>query len=324
LTDSLTRLIRLIKKSKKILIATHIDPDCDGICSTLIMARLIQHFKKKTPELFCHSPIPEKYQFLLNGYKFSKNPSSFDLLVVLDSADLERVFPKGCYDISLLDKRFVINIDHHDSNKNFGSINIVDTKASSACEIVYKIFKKFRIPIDHFLAEVFYAGIYNETGGFMYPNTTPGALKICSELVHKGIEPAAISKRLNAKTLGGTRLLSVVLSTIKIRKGVGIMYMTQEMLRKNRAKMSDSENFISFLQAIKGVRVSVFFREEKNGTRISLRSDGLIDVNKFACKFGGGGHSLAAGIRLKEGLPAAKKKILTALFGIVGNENTTK
>ncbi len=314
LINSLKRLIKAIKTHKKILIATHIDPDCDGICSALLMTHFVNHFQKTKPYLFCHSPLPEKYQFLSKNYTFSKSIKHFDLLIAVDSADIDRIFPKEKYNLNFLNGKFIINIDHHRSNKQFGNIAIIDEKASSACEIIYGLFKKLNIKIERRIAEIFYAGIYNETGGFVYPNTTSAALRICSDLINLGIEPSVLVKKLNAKTIAGTKLLSAVLATIEIKNGIGTMYLTQKMLNKYRARISESENFISFLQAIQGVRISVFFREEKDSIRISLRSDGLLDVNNFARRFGGGGHRLAAGIRLKDNLSLAKKKILSALF----------
>lgn len=322
--NSLKRLIKAIKTNKKILIATHIDPDCDGICSALLMVHFVSHFRKTKPHIFCHSPLPDKYQFLLKNYKFSKAIKKFDLLIAVDSADIDRIFPKEEYNLNFLNNKFIVNIDHHRSNKQFGDIAIIDEKASSACEIIYRLFKKLKINIDKQLAEIFYAGIYNETGGFVYPNTTSEALRICSDLINLGVEPSGLVKRLNAKTIAGTKLLSAVLATIQIKNGIGVMYLTQKTLNKYNAQISESENFISFLQAIKDVRVSVFFREEKDGMRISLRSDGLLDVNNFARKFGGGGHRLAAGIRLKESLKSAKRRILNALIEEVRNANNLR
>ncbi|MGB9720921.1 MAG: DHH family phosphoesterase [bacterium] len=315
------KLRKAIKARNNIVIATHIDPDCDGICSALAMANLVYFYKKSRPVLFCSSPIPGKYTFLSKNYRFTKNLPQFDMLIVVDSADIERVFPPDQFSASRSMDKLIVNIDHHKSNKQFGDIAIIDEKASSACEIIYKIYKTLNIKIDTFTAEIFYAGIYNETGGFVYPNTTVNALKICSELISKGIDSASLVKKLNAKTIAGTKLLSSVLNTIKIENSVGVMELTDRMLKRTGAQMSDSENFISFLQAIEGVRVSVFFREEKDSIRISLRSDGIIDVNEFARRFGGGGHRLAAGIRIRTKLTTAKTTILTALFRTIKNAN---
>lgn len=312
----LKKLVKIIKSNKQIVVGTHIDPDCDGICAALSCAALVKFYKKIKPMLFCYSPIPRKYYFLLNDYKFRNRLTDFDLLILVDSTDISRVLPvintNKKNSIRFNDKT-IINIDHHKSNDQFGNLKIIDENASSACEIIYQIFNSLKIRITRRLAEIFYSGIYNETGGFVYPNTTKKVLQIAAELIDTGVKPGPLVKKLNAKTAQGTSLLSKVLNTIEIKNGLGIMYLTQRMLVNNRANMADSENFISFLQAIDGVSVSVFLREEKNGTRISLRSDGVVDVDEIAQRFGGGGHRLAAGIRMKEDLATAKKKIQNAI-----------
>jgi len=208
----------------------------------------------------------------------------------------------------------IINIDHHRSNDAFGNLQIIDGTASSSCEIVYRIFKQLHIRISKSLAEILYCGIYGDTGGFVYPNTTKESLRVAGELVALGVKPNPLVKKLNAKTLVGTLLLSQVLNTIAIKGVVGYMYITQNMLKKNHARMFDSENFISFLQAIDGVRVSIFLREEEDGTRVSLRSDGIIDVDEVAREYGGGGHRLAAGIRMKKNIATAKKEVLRTVL----------
>jgi phosphoesterase RecJ-like protein len=309
---SLTKLAKIIKTSNRIVIATHRDPDGDGIAAALAAAYLVKHYHRKKPILFCHSRIPVKYQFLLGNWKFTRKVTDFDLLIAVDSAGISRIFPE-VNDQQLRDKT-IINIDHHRSNNSFGALRIIDETASSACEIIYFIFKRLKIKINKHLADIFYCGIYNETGGFVYANTTSESLQIASELVGFGVRPDILVKKLNAKTLSGTALLTKVLSTIEVKDGVAMMYLFQDMLERSSAEMSDSENFISFLEAIKGVKVSMFLREEKGGTRISLRSDGVIDVDQLARRYGGGGHRLAAGLRLQKTIAEAKKEILTAIL----------
>ncbi len=315
MTVLLKKLIRAIKRSKRIVIGTHIDPDCDGICSALIAARLVRHYTDKNPPLFCLSPVLDKYAFLIKDSKFIRKIPDFDLLIAVDSADIRRIFPEDVINnLPEISQKVIVNIDHHRSNEEYGDVSIIDEHASSTCEVLYNIFKKLKLKIDKNLAGLFYSGIYNETGGFTYPNTTPSALRICADLLKLKINPAYLVKNLNRKTLAGTFLLSDVLKTIRIKRGIGIMSLTQSMLKRYNAKIGESENFISFLQAIDGVRVAVFFREEKNGTRVSLRSDGIVDVNKFARRFNGGGHQLAAGIKIKEKMNKVKMKIIRELL----------
>lgn len=312
--NSLKKLAQIIKKSKRIVVATHIDPDADGISAALSCGYLVKHFKHRRPVLYCYSPIPRKYNFILGDWKFLRKLPEFDLLIAVDSADISRIFPDAKRPAAkILDSKFIVNIDHHKSNDAFGTLKIIQEDVSSACEIIYRIFQTLGIKIEKRLAEIFYCGIYSETGGFVYPNTTQESLIIASELVGLGVGPGPLSKQLNAKSLSGTLLLSNVLKTIEIENSVGIMCLTQNMLRRCSAEMTDSEHFVSFLQAISNVRVSVFLREEKSGTRVSLRSDGIIDVDKLAGRFGGGGHRLAAGVRVRMSIKRAKKELRRAI-----------
>jgi phosphoesterase RecJ-like protein len=308
------KLVKIIQSNRRIVVGTHFDPDGDAICSSLAIARFVRLHTGRNPFLFCLSFIPGRYGFLLRGRQFTNRLPDFDRLILIDAPGIDRVFPDYAEHRDRYPTAKIVNIDHHKSNNRFGALNIVDENASSACEIVYRIFSRTGIRVTRPLAEIFYAGIYAETGGFLYPNTTRVALKIASDLVGIGIDAGDIAKKLNAKSLPGTRLLSQVLNTIEIRRGVGSMVLTRRMLDSSGADMVDSENFVSFIQAIIGVRVSVFLREEKNGTRLSLRSDGIVDVDKIARPFGGGGHRLAAGIRMKQPFPVARRLILKAIF----------
>lgn len=311
----LKRLVKIIKKSKRIVVATHFNPDGDGISATLACAYLVLHYKRRKPVLYCHSPIPVKYQFLLGRtWQFVTDLPACDLIIAVDSPRISRVFAHiGHIRSAHLDAKTIVNIDHHKSNNGFGEIRIVNKRASSTSEIMYTILSSLGIIIRKPLAEILYCGIYSDTGGFTYPNTTSESLRVAAELVGVGVQTGPLIKKLNAKTLDGTLLLSKVLNTIEIHNGIGSMYLTREMLEKNDATMADSENFVSFLQAIKGVRVSIFLREEKKRTRISLRSDGVLDVDRLARRYGGGGHRLASGVLMKGELRAAKREMLRAI-----------
>ncbi len=305
--------IRTIKKNDRILIGTHIDPDSDGICAALSCAALVERFTRTKPLLYCPSVVPSKHSFLMGGRAFLKRLPAFDLLIAVDSAGIDRVIPGDLLKKTHWEQKTIINIDHHRSNDRFGDINYVDEKASSACEIIYRMFQDLGVTIPSQTAGIIYSGIYIETGGFAYPNTTNSVFTVASDLVSRGVQPSTLVKKLHGRTLQGTRLLSAVLDTIRIKNGIGAMHLSLAMLAKTGAEMSDSEHFLSFLQAINNVHVSVFLREEKQGTRVSLRSDGLADVNEVARRFGGGGHRLAAGMRMPQNMAAARKLVLAEI-----------
>ena len=82
----------------------------------------------------------------------------------------------------------------------------------------------------------------------------------------------------------------------------------------------DSEGLIDLIRAVKGVKAAVFFEELEGGKiRVSMRSkDRSVNVCEVALKFGGGGHALAAGIRMGGPWEDAKVAVLAALGEALG------
>ncbi len=277
----------------------------------MALGYLVKSIKRQSATLYCNSIIPKRYNFLIRDQRFEKSLPKVDLLIVVDAASLDRVF--GDQKLVNADSMIIVNIDHHKSNARFGEINYNDQEASSACEIIFNIYNILKVKINRTVAEILYAGLYSETGGFVYPNTTGSTLWIAACLVSQYIKPSMLVKKINAKTINGTRLLSKVLGTIQVKNGIGSMYVTKKMISECQADMSDTENFVSFLMAINEVKVAVFLREHDDFTRISLRSNCRIDVDRIARDYGGGGHRLAAGIKMRKPLPMAMKIISATL-----------
>jgi phosphoesterase RecJ-like protein len=80
-------------------------------------------------------------------------------------------------------------------------------------------------------------------------------------------------------------------------------------------KPEDSEGLIDMIRAIEGVVVALFFEELPDGKiRISMRSkDPRVDASEICGQFGGGGHALAAGIRMAGPIEEAKARVLEAV-----------
>jgi phosphoesterase RecJ-like protein len=74
----------------------------------------------------------------------------------------------------------------------------------------------------------------------------------------------------------------------------------------------DNEGLIDHLRSVRGVIVAVFFEELSDGkVRVSMRSKSdAVDVCAICQTFGGGGHSLAAGARVRGTLPEVEERVL--------------
>ena len=139
-------IIRHLKKSNHILVATHTNPDGDAIGSLIAMGLSLIALNKKTT-LYSESPIPAVYRFLPEVHRVAHhiNSDDYDLAVILDCGNLQRI---GTAVSGVSRIPVIVNIDHHVTNTGFGHFQLIDTSACATAEIIYKLIKQMDIPID--------------------------------------------------------------------------------------------------------------------------------------------------------------------------------
>ncbi len=180
-----------IKKSKNILIITHVNPDGDALGSMIALRDLIYNHYKKKAEMMIVSKYPKMYEYL-NGAKDIKHISEFDnsmvydMVILVDVAALDRIF-----DAQIFYEKAMIKatIDHHKTNNYDANIQFVESDASSTGEVLFQIAENHGWKIDENIAEAIYTAILTDTGGFRFDNTSSRALKIASKLVAAGANP---------------------------------------------------------------------------------------------------------------------------------------
>ena len=306
------KAIKIIKESESIYLASHVQPDGDNIGSLLALGMALKKINKDVKILKVDN-IPSDYKFLpsvelIKDYEIEKE---IDLFIALDSGDIERL---GIGKQFAENANFIINIDHHISNTNFGDINIVSPSAAATGEIVYEFIRKMEIDIDKDIATCLYTAISTDTGSFIYSNTSYKTHLIAADLIKAGIDTSDININLyQRKSFERTRLLIDVVKDMEMyfNNKLGMASVTQELLMSNNAKLEDSEGIISFIRDIDSVEVACLLKEiDEKEIKISLRSKKEIDVSKICAKFDGGGHKRAAGCTLYMGIDEAKKLIL--------------
>ena len=301
------KILGLIKKHDRGQILIHTSPDGDAVASAIGLFRVLRRITGRYYHLFCPKKIPERYRFLPHCQRFSTRPKITDLSIILDTADLSRLpgwKPSG----------LIINVDHHDSNTNFGAVNIVETRSSSTVEILMELFKYWRIGIDETTARVLYAGIFSETGGFVFRNTNAKTLSHASILADLGASPSDLGQSLMRQTTNRLHLLGLVLTGIEVDNGISIIRVTRRMFKQTKTTVDETEGFVEIPLMIPEVKISILVKELPNGkTKVSLRSKGRIDVNRIAHHFGGGGHRNAAGFIMDDTIPSVLQKIIARL-----------
>jgi phosphoesterase RecJ-like protein len=315
------RIIQHIKDSQHILIASHAEPDGDSLGS-LVAAGLALNKLDKKITMHNASPIPAVYRFLPAAGRIVrqiKNPETYDLALVLDCGDLARI---GETSTEVGKISTLINIDHHVSNTGFGHIQFVDTTACATAEIVYRLINALEIPFDKAIATSIYTGILTDTGSFRFSNTNQAAFAISKAMTDAGVEPHTVAQHVfGSYSLGRIKLLNMALNSIEISDNgkLSMMTVTRAMLNTTGTSTEDLDGMINYARRIEDVKVAALIHEIKNGGgkftnmnryHVSLRSDSSVDVARIAGKFGGGGHTSAAGFQIESTLVALQTKII--------------
>jgi len=189
------QIINQIKKAQHILLTSHSDPDGDAVSSLLALGLALNHLDKKVT-LYNASPIPAVYRFLPAVERIVRRirkAETYDVALVLDCGDLSRV---GQASATISRIPVVINIDHHISNTGFGDLQLIDANACSTAELVYRLIKTLKVPLDREIAISIYTGILTDTGSFRFSNTNQAAFAICHEMTELGVEPHRVAQHV--------------------------------------------------------------------------------------------------------------------------------
>ena len=310
-----TKALELIEKSRYILIITHVNPDPDSIGSALALSNLFHENKIKHKVFNISSDLPQNLDFIPRFDKISNQlPAFFDLAISVDCGTYKRLGFELDSTIPL------INFDHHKSNNNFGTVNIVDSQKSSTAELIFEFFKHNGLYITKDSATALYVGIYDDTLAFSLGRCDEKTFEKINFLVECGASPSEIAnKLLRRDSLAKYRIIPKILESLELFKEgeVASIVAREEWFKETGAHNRDCEDALDMIMSIAIVRIAVFVRVVNGVSRVSLRSKGQIDVSKIAGKFDGGGHFNASGCTIETlDVEKAKEIVLKEIFEI--------
>ena len=285
-----------IEESNNIVLISHVNPDGDALGSSLSMYNILKNMNKNVT-IVNMTDLAPYLDFLPNYNKVKKQlPKNIDLMISFDCGSFDR--------LGIEEKpSFLINLDHHISNTNYGDMNLIE-EAASTSQVVFNILEANNIKIDKDSAVCIYTALVTDTGNFQYESVTSEVFRIAGELVKCGVEVDFISKMLYERDrLSRLRFLAKALDTLELslEGKVGIVEVTSELMQKTGAVKDDTDGLVNMVRKLATVEVAVMLREEENGDiKISLRSKNYVDVSKVAVKYGGGGHIRASGATIKD------------------------
>ena len=185
----------------------------------------------------------------------------------------------------------------------------IDKNRSSVSEMIGEIFLSMnlhgekQIIFDRATSISLLAGIYGDTGGLRYSNTTSRSYFVCSKLMRDDISIDKISDPIFAnKNLNQIRMISKIFENAELNSQGNLIWygVTQEFLDENNGNQDDLEGVCSQLREIENIDLAILFREiDANDIRINLRSNENFDCAELARFFGGGGHIRASGMTIK-------------------------
>lgn len=322
--DSFQKFKKILKSSQKIAIVSHYSPDGDAMGSSLALAAFLVQMDKKVSVImpnaypdFLHWMPGHKSVLIFqdNEAKATKKLQEADLVFTLDFNSYSRLEKLG--NVLKNTRSIKIMIDHHQQPDNYADFYFHDTQACSTCELVYDFIvglgEKKRI--DKKIASCLYTGLMTDTGSFRYPSVTHRTHAILAELLKTGISPSTIHSNVyDSYSLDRLKLLGYALNEkLKIVHGFPAAYftLTEMELEKFNYQKGDIEGLVNYPFSIKGIKVCALFNETEDYVKISFRSKGNIDMNKFARSyFSGGGHINAAGGKSTERLKETELKFL--------------
>jgi len=327
----ISKILGVMKKHRRFLITGHARPDGDCLGSELALARMLTRMGKSA-HIVNYGSVSRELFFMpgIKHIKFyrpgDKLPDDIEVVFVIDSgglsrleeleAPIRRMFATG-------KKPVLINIDHHPSNGDFGDINWVNAKSSSVGEMIYLLVRQSGISIDKAMATNLYVSLDTDTGHFCFETTTPMSHLIAADLIEKGVRVRDIYKNIyEGKSIGEMRLFVECLRRTKLALNGRVAWsvLTRQMYRKHGATPTDSQNYLSTIRAIEGVKVALLFKEtEQNplSIKVSIRTDRPIDADGLVKALGGGGHHRAAGLTMKPPVQKACGQLIKHIAGLI-------
>ncbi|MBN1460706.1 MAG: DHH family phosphoesterase [Armatimonadetes bacterium] len=317
------RVIRLIRSSKRVYVGSHIRPDGDALGSLLALGLALEQCGCQVAMLLT-DPIPPGYGFLPGVTRIQSKPPEWeaDLGLVVDCDGLSRL---GRLAPVFAGLPHLVDIDHHATDNAFGEEHLIDSSAGATAEIVYGLLRELGVQLDRDIGTCLYTAILTDTGRFCYANTTDDSLRIAAEAVEAGAEPHFIARKIfEERSIAATHLLGVALSrlTDHLDGRVVSSLLTREDFSETGAVPSDTEGIIDHLRAIGGPRVALLFvSPDHDAVRVSLRSDGSVDVSQVALGFGGGGHAMAAGCTVEGSAEEVRTSVIASLESVFAASN---
>ena len=314
---------RLVNAGSRFLLTSHMRPDCDALGSELAMAQALESLGKQC-SIVNGQATPSRLSFIDPQQKIGvcpEDPSgrwldAFDVFMVLDTSAWGQLGPMA--DALRSSRAAKVVLDHHVGSDDLGATVFKDVAAEAAGTLVIQAIDALQARIDAEMAMQLFAAIATDTGWFRFSNVRSRTFQDIARLVAAGADPAAIYRNLYEQdSLARIQLIGRILArtVLDCQGKLAHTAALREDFAETGAQPSDTEDIINTTLHISGVEAAVIFIEQldNQACKISFRSRGKLDCNRLAGRFGGGGHTAAAGTMLQGSYETVRTSVLEAL-----------
>jgi bifunctional oligoribonuclease and PAP phosphatase NrnA len=326
-TQTLSEAAALLQGSQTPLLVAHPRPDGDTVGSTLALRLALLKLGKR-PTIACIHPLPDNLAYLPGAEAFVSDmteDAEIDLVVAIDMSDLSRT--GGIYRESWRGKIPLLVIDHHETNEQFGDVNLVMPEAAATALMMIDVIEALGVAPADDIATCLLLGLHTDTRGLRTETTTPAVLRTVSELIEAGGDYLGVmQKTLDAVPFQKMRGWGVALDRLQLDDESGaapIAWTAFPLCEKEALGISDHDDLDlgNLLSRVAEAKVIAAFIEMRDGTvKVSMRARPGYNVAQVAYDLGGGGHRQASGCTLDGPLGEAIARVLASLRAAVDQQ----
>jgi phosphoesterase RecJ-like protein len=281
-----------------VVVCAHIRPDGDAIGSALGLTLALREAGiPAIPTLADERPASSTYEWLpgFGLYTPAADLEVPSVFIALDTPIPERLgVARGLAEAA----DTLIVIDHHMDATAYGTLAVIDRQAAATGQIVWSLLEALEVKPTPDIAACCYTALLTDTGRFQYQNTTPQVLRDAADMLEAGVDAAEIARLVyQSRSVGALAIEARAMSRLTLANDGAVAYawVTDEDFEKTGALPEEAEHLPDAVRVLGGIEVSVLMRERGDEVRVNLRAKTTFDVGAVARRFGGGGHTAAAG-----------------------------
>ena len=299
---TLRQIADKLSQPQPTVILMHVSPDGDAVGSAFALACWLREMGSPAYCL-CAEEIPARLRFLMGDEQesllLSSLPQGFEDARVV-TVDVASPMQLGSL-WEVFGERISLEIDHHERGTRYAD-GIVQGCAATG-ELIYELFALGTKEITKRAAELMYAALTTDTGGFRYSNTTPETHLRAARLLACGIDAANLNHLLlevKSKEILSAEAAGYSMMQTYADGRVAIIPFDFETKKRLGLENEHLSTLVDVARKLAGVQIAVAIRQPdaQSVFRVSMRASVDFDVSAVCATFGGGGHPRAAGATL--------------------------